>query len=236
MREVLVIDNHSATDAIGILRARLRRFPTVRILETSNNLGFGKGYGVGIAQATGDCTLIVNPDKHLEPPALRLLVRALEEDAALGIVAPKLLHADGSVRHSARTFPTPLDGIIKRTALQRYCGARLRRYLQSDAPPDEPRDTDWVVGGCLLIRTDLLRRLQGFDPRFFLFFEDIDLCRRVWHAGFRVRYVPAAVARDRKQRLSDMPVLAMPWRTTGRAHLVSAIRYFRKWGTAAPQL
>lgn len=227
--EILVVDNHSTDDSIGTLRNRLGALPGVRILESPENAGFGRGYAIGIRQAKGEFLLINNPAKRLQPGALATLVRTMQTDPSIGIIGPKLVHEDGSVRFSARTFPRPLDVVIKRTFLQKFFPASLRRYLQLDRSPDEERATDWLAGGCFLIRTDLLRAVGGFDPRYRFFFEDIDLCRACWEHGKRVVYCPRAVALDRKKRLSDMSALLMPLRRMGRIHIASAVKYFWKW-------
>ena len=227
--EIIVVDNHSEDDSIGILRNSLRHMPNVRIVETPENLGFGRGYDTGIRQARGEFILINNPEKKLEPDAVEKMVAKMEGDQSIGIVAPKLHHEDGSVRLSARSFPRPLDVFIKRTFLHRFFPGRMRRYLSLDHSTEKERDVDWVVGGCFLIRADLYRTIGGFDHRYFLFFEDIDLCRTCWKAGKRVVYFPEARGLDRKRRLSEMNVFAMFFRKTGRAHITSALRYFWKW-------
>lgn len=228
--EILVVDNHSEDDSIGILRNRLHDTAGVRILESARNDGFGAGYMIGIAHAKGTYLLINNPVKKLAPDSLKRMVDVLQADPTIGIVAPKLVHDDGTVRLSARSFPSPLDVVIKRTFLSPWFRRRMAHYLQLDLSPDQRRDTDWVIGGCFLIRADFLRSLGGFDPRFFLFFEDIDLCKRCWQAGKRVVYLPEAIAKDRKQRLSEGGLLTLLTTKTGRAHIVSAVRYFQKWG------
>ncbi len=240
--EILIIDNHSSDDSIGSIRNRLCRgvacnAPTpVRVLETRENIGFGKGYKTGIAQAQGKYILINNPVKILPADGLEKMVAAMERDSSIGIVGPKLVHDDGSVRLSARSFPRLGDVFIKRTPLQAVFKDRMKKYLQLDANHDDQRDVDWLVGGCLLIRHDLLTQLGGFDDRFFLFFEDIDLCRRCWLAGKRVVYFPRVAGTDRKRRFSEMSGFAMPFRNVGRAHISSAVKYFWKWrGQALPK-
>lgn len=227
--EIIVIDNHSDDDSIGTLRNRLKNIPHVRIIETPKNMGFGAGYGAALRHARGNYLLLNNPDKILEENGAKRLADVLEQDPAIGIVAPKLMHDDGTVRMSARAFPRPLDVLAKRTFLAKLMSGRVRRYMQMDAPSDERREVDWVAGGCLMMRADVARDIEGFDPRFFLFFEDIDLCRRVWLAGKKVVYEPAVMGWDRKRRLSEMSALRMPFSKLGRAHLASAMRYFWKW-------
>lgn len=227
--EIIVVENHSDDECVGSIRNQVGALPGVRIVETAGNLGFGRGYEAGIRHARGEFLLINNPAKLLKPDAAEKMVRAMEADPGIGILGPKLLHEDGTLRDSYRAFPRPLDVVIKRTALRGLFPARMRRYLQTDADPDIQCDADWLIGGCLLMRRDFFRELGGFDPRFFLFFEDIDLCRRCWDAGKRVVYFPAAVATDRKRRLSEGGPMALMTQKTGRVHVVSALRYFRKW-------
>lgn len=227
--EILVIDNHSDDDSIGIIRNRLSDLPHVRILETPANIGYGNGNAVAMKQVTTPYVLIINPDNELQQDALEKMYTLMEKDPTIGIAAPKLIHEDGSVRDSARSFPRLSDTIIKRTFLSTIFSDRMDYYLQRRFDTNTARDVDWVVGACMLIRNDLLQTIGGFDPRFFLFFEDMDLCRRCWNAGFRVRYVPEAVAGDRKRRLSEGGVLSVLIKKTGRIHAISAIKYFWKW-------
>lgn len=230
--EIIVVDNHSEDDSIGVLRNRLSHYPNIRIVETPSNDGFGKGYACGVRHARGKYLLINNPDKILQHDGVEKMVQAMESDASIGILGPKLMHDDGSLRFSARSFPKPLDLIAKRTSLGSLLPGRLSRYLQLNENPEQQRDTDWVVGGCFLTPTDFFRdRLHGFDTRFFLFLEDTDLCRRCWKAGKRVVYFPAVYARDKKRRLSDGSVLSFLTTRVGRAHVASGVKYFLKWGT-----
>jgi GT2 family glycosyltransferase len=227
--EIFIIDNHSQDDSIGVLRTRLRSLPNIHILESRDNVGYARGNHIGILRAEGRYLLIINPDNELAPGALAQMISVMEADPGIGILAPKLIHEDGSVRDSARSFPSITDVLIKRTFLQHVFPGRLERYLERHADPSTPRDVDWVVGACLLIRRDLFAQLGGFDERFFLFFEDMDLCRRCWALGKRVRYFPAAIAQDRKRRLSEGTILSLLRKQAGRAHLISAVKYFAKW-------
>jgi N-acetylglucosaminyl-diphospho-decaprenol L-rhamnosyltransferase len=227
--EILVVDNHSQDDSIGIVRNRLKNFPDVRILEAPRNLGFGKGYDIGIRTAQGAYILINNPVKRLTPGSLQKMIDKMEEEKDIGILAPKLTHGDGSARFSPRSFPRLFDVVIKRTFLKNIFKKQMDRYLQLNDTLDRERDTDWVGGGCILVRKSLIDEIGSFDPRYFLFFEDIDLCRRTWDAGYRVTYFPQAEARDRKKRFSEMSAMKMPFNRVGRAHIASAFRYFWKW-------
>ena len=227
--EVIVIDNHSDDDSIGILRNRLEDIEDVRIVEVPRNVGFGRGNNTGEKYATGEYIVILNPDTEPEPGAIEKLIAVLKSDESIGIIAPKLVFPGGTARDSYRTFPTVPDLIIKRTFLKRFFPDRLKRYLQHESNPLTVRDTDWVVGACMVMQRSVFEKLGGFDPRFFLFFEDTDLCRRCWKMGKRVLYYPEVSAGDRKHRLSGSGLLPLLGTKAGRVHVFSAIRYFNKW-------
>lgn len=227
--EILVCDNHSSDESIGWIRNIFGKNPRVKILETRENSGYGQGNNFAIRRAEGTFLLIVNPDNTLEKDAAEKMVRAMERDQSIGILSPKLVHPDGTIRDSARSFPTLTDLFIKRTTLKNIFSKRMRKYLQHDEDPTRVRETDWVAGACFVMRKDLYEKLGGFDKRFFLFFEDTDLCRRVWQAGKKVMYFPVAEAKDQKKRLSEGGLLSILWKKTMRIHLVSGVRYFMKW-------
>lgn len=229
--EILIVDNHSEDDSIGVIRNTFRDEPRVRILETPVNRGYGQGNTLGVLRGAGQFILIINPDNELEPEGLEKMVRAMEADPGIGILGPQLVHPDGTIRDSYRTFPTLGDLIIKRTILRKLFPGRMHRYLQHSVDPEQIRDVDWLAGACLLIRRDMWEHLGGFDPRFFLFFEDTDLCRRAWKARKRVVYFPLARATDRKHRLSEGGLLTFFTKRTVRIHLWSAVKYFWKCRT-----
>jgi GT2 family glycosyltransferase len=206
-------------------------------LILSHNLGYGAGNNRGAAQAIGTYILIINPDNRLEHTALETMVRYLEEHPDTGLVSPKLVFPDGSLRDSFRSFPNPVDLIIKRTPLRYIFKKRMARYLQWNEDPHTIRDVDWMSGACLLLSKKLYDELGGFDERFFLFLEDCDLCRRIWEQGLRVVYLPTAMAHDQKQRLSGGGILSLITKRTVRIHVASALKYFWKWrGKALPAL
>jgi GT2 family glycosyltransferase len=228
--EIIVVDNHSDDESIGFIRAQLNGTPSVRIVEKSANLGFGKANNRGVDLARGEEILILNPDNILPPDALEKTLAILRSSPDIGIVAPALVYPDGTVRPSARPFPRIADILWKRAnpeSWQRRYDAMMAQCRQSDLV-----DVDWVVGAFILMRKDLFLSIGGFDERFFLFFEDIDLCRRVKASGKRVVYVPGIRVQDGKARLSGSGIFSIFTKKTTRIHLMSAIQYFCKWGLA----
>ncbi|MBI3332369.1 glycosyltransferase family 2 protein [Candidatus Peregrinibacteria bacterium] len=227
--EIIVVDNHSDDESIGWIRNQFKGNAKVKIVESAMNRGYGQGNELGIRGARGKYFLIINPDNQLEPTGLEKMVAKMENDPGIGILAPKLVHPDGTIRPSFRKFPSMPDVFIKRTFLITFFPERVDRYLEKETDSSVTRDVDWVVGACFLIRKDFFQALGGFDPHFFLFFEDMDLCRRTWTAGKRVVYFPDVVAGDRKGRLSEGGILSLFTKKTVRIHLKSALWYFWKW-------
>ncbi len=227
--EIIVIDNHSEDESIGWFRGQFRSKPNVRIVEQRANLGYGRANNNGATFARGEYLLILNPDNTLPPNALREMLEFLQSHDDVGIVGPALVYGDGTLRPSARQFPTIRDLLKKRLFPSRWqenFDAEHRDWMQQQYV-----DVDWMVGACLLMRTDHFCFLNGFDERFFLFFEDMDLCRRTKILGKRVVYLPQIKVLDGKERLSGSSIFSLFTRKTTRIHLASAMKYFWKWRT-----
>ena len=227
--EILVVDNGSEDESIGTFRNRFKDMKNVRIVETPENLGYGKGNNFALDHAKGEFVLIINPDNELEPSGLETMVKIMRKYDDIGILAPKLVYPDGTVRESYRRFPSIADILIKRSFLRKIFRKRLEHYLQSEKKLEGVHGTDWLAGACLLIPRSLMKEMKGFDPRFFLFFEDTDLCRRCWKLGRKVMYCPSVEAKDSQERLSGGGFVPILFTKTGRMHIASAIRYFWKW-------
>lgn len=227
--EILVIDNHSDDDSIGILRNQLCDMPRVRFIETPSNDGFGFGYNTGVSYAIGEYILCNNPDKIIERDGIEQMVNRMKGDSDVGIIAPRLIHTDGTQRLSIRRYPRIHDIVSRRSIFGGLFPRFLDGYLMKDADLESEQDVDWVIGGCFMIRKDLFDQLGGFDERFFLFFEDTDLCRRCHKLGKKVIYLPSVRASDKKNRLSGESFWDLLFKKTGRIHVMSAFKYFWKW-------
>ncbi|MDA1208838.1 MAG: glycosyltransferase family 2 protein [bacterium] len=230
--QIIVVDNHSEDDSIGVIRNQLGHMSNVEIVESSTNTGFGSGNNYAEQFADSDYILFINPDNALESSGLEKMLTHMQQHSEIGILAPQLVFADGTVRDSHRVFPSFVDICIKRTPLRRLFPKRLDRYLERNVNPQAVRQVDWVVGACFLISRALFADLGGYDERYFLFFEDTDLCRRCLESGKQVVYFPVVHALDRKQRLSGGGFFALFLHKTGRVHIASALKYFWKWRSA----
>lgn len=188
--ELLVVDNASP-DGTADLVAGLR--PAARLLRNERNRGFGAACNQALAQARAERVLLLNPDAELRPGALPALAAALEADPAVALAGPRTLQADGVAQPSFGP-PLTLWNELWRRRFDRALRAR-RRWAVDVAERQVARahEPPWLSAACLLGRTRALRDVGGFDERYFLYEEDVDLCLRLRAAGFRLRHVPEAV-------------------------------------------
>jgi N-acetylglucosaminyl-diphospho-decaprenol L-rhamnosyltransferase len=189
--EVTVVDNASGDESVELVRSE---FPWVEIIANPRNIGFGAAHNQVLGQAQGRFWLVLNSDAAPADRALTRLIAALEADAGVAVAGPKLMYPDGTVQSSRRRFPTVATLFFESTQLQRFWPRNkvLRDYYVEDRPDTYAQDVDWLVGACLCLRADALRQVGLFDERFFMYSEEIDLCRRLRTAGWRVRFVPSA--------------------------------------------
>jgi GT2 family glycosyltransferase len=183
--EIVVVDNHSPAHPLA---ASLRRCPGVSLRRWGRNRGFARAANEGARLSRGDWLLLLNPDMTVPPGFLDAVVRLTRRWEAArpraGILGFRLRHADGSPQRSAGPFPT-LFGTLARLLLPR---AWRKYHLHPDGGR---RPVPWVSGCCLLVRRDCFAELGGFDGGFFLYYEDVDLCRRARSRGWSVWYEPA---------------------------------------------
>jgi len=187
--EVIVSDNGSSDGSIEFIR---ENYPQVRLIENGSNLRFAKANNVGIRVSRGEYVLILNPDTIIHEAALDKIVTFADRHPEAGAFGCRVLNADGSYQGCIRPFPSIRSEWI--AALHLNSLAYLSDWFQPGKYVGWKGDTERVVGwlaGCfILVRGDLLKRLGGFDEQFFYYHEDMDLCRRVWEAGYSILYTP----------------------------------------------
>ena len=147
----------------------------------------------------------LNPDTELLPNSLWTLNAGIAHDATIGVIGPQLRYGDGSLQSTRRRFPSRLTGFFESTWLGRLWPGNpwARRYYVDDWSPTVRQDVDWLVGAALLVRGEALAAVGGFDPGFFMYSEETDLCRRIKSAGWRVVYEPGAMAIHYEGRSSE---------------------------------
>ena len=186
---VVVVDNDSpdrSLDAIADL-------PVERI-QLEVNGGFAQGTNVGWRAGSAPYVLILNPDAQIAPAALDVLVAQLDGDPALGAVAPRIVGHDGQVHYSLRRFPKLRSTYAQALFVHRLLphAAWADELVRDEAAYEKRSSPDWFSGACILVRREALERIDGLDEGFFLYCEDIDLCRRLRDEGYDLLFEPAA--------------------------------------------
>lgn len=192
--EVWVVDNASADGSAGMVR---ERFPAVRLVAHDQNTGFAAGNNLALARLGASAprhVLFLNPDTRVLGDALGEMVRFLDATPQAGVAGARLVHGDGSFQHSAFAFPGLVQILFDLFPLHpRLLESRLNgRYSRRLYQAGRPFAVDHPLGAALMIRGQTLAQVGGFDERFFMYCEEIDLCRRVKAAGWRVYCVPQA--------------------------------------------
>jgi len=226
--EVVVVD-HDADATRG--SALAASHPGVKYVARRTNPGFGAGVNDAARSATAPMLLLLNPDVELRAPVVRTLVACLESHDRAGIAGGRIREADGAIQASARRFPDLSTAFGGRTSwLTRISPDNpiSRRNLANlHVTPDAALKVDWVSGAFTMIRADVFRALGGFDERFFMYWEDSDLCLRALRAGWTTMYEPRAEVTHLTGRSSRHA----PLRSLAAFH-VSAFRHYWKHGSA----
>lgn len=225
--EVIVVDGASSDGSPALVR---EVFPWVKLIACNENVGFPRGNNIGLAEANGRYLLLLNPDTEIKQNALPVLVDYLAQHQDVGLVGPQLLNSDGSIQSSRRRFPTLVTALFESTWLESVAPQRvLRHYYAQDLPDNQISDVDWVTGACMLTRREIFDTIGGLDEAYFMYSEELDWCRRIKDAGWRVVYYPAAQVLHHVGKSSEQAV------TARHIHFQRAkLRYFRKFhGRAA---
>jgi GT2 family glycosyltransferase len=185
----VVVDNCSTDGSIELVR---ERFPGVRLLISERNRGYGAAANAAIEACETPAVLLLNSDTRLEPEALTTLGRYIEEHPRAAVVGPRLVNADGSLQRSTYPFPSAGDTFLGETGLHLVVGRIpwLRERVLRTWSHDRPIRVPWVMGAALAIRRNAFQAVGGFDEEFFMYGEEIDLCRRLAAAGFEIHYAP----------------------------------------------
>lgn len=227
--EIIVVDNNSGDNIKEVLE---QNFYGIRFIQAGQNLGMGAGNNLGIKNAQGKYVAIINPDIMVTGDSFKKLYYFMESNPKIGLAGPKLINPDGSLQYTCCRFPTFGIPIYRRTPLNRLTAIqrKIDLYLTKDCNYEQIRKTDWIFGACLFIRREILDKVGLFDERFFLGFEDTDLCKRIWQGGYEVWYYPQSALIHYPHRFSgESNWLTGVFNKNVRIHIRSWVRYFWKY-------
>lgn len=187
--QIIVVDNNSTDNSMEMVR---ERFPMVQCIALDENIGFGKANNLAFKYCEADITLLLNPDTIVEPTTLETMIEYIDNHPNVGLAGCKLLNADGSFQLPCRRgFPTPWVSFCKVFGLQSLFpnSSLFAQYNQTFRSENETYNVDAVSGAFMAVRTSILKEVSGFDPDFFMYGEDLDLCYRIQKLGWTISYV-----------------------------------------------
>lgn len=221
---VVVVDNASHDDVGRVSQ----QYPAVELVKNTDNVGFARAVNDGLSRGTAEFVMIMNPDTVVTPRFFRKMVEYMVENPRIAILGPKVLNEDGSLQGSARSYPTISTLFFGRTSLltRFFPRSSLARKsvpaLNSDGVL--PMDVEWVSGACMLVRRSAVSAVGMLDERFFVYWEDVDWCRRMRESGWRVVYYPQATIVHRVGASSE----TMYMKSLLTFH-ISFFRYYEKY-------
>jgi len=186
--EVIVVDNGSNDELENWI---LKHFPKVRFLESGGNIGFARANNLGIHNSHGEYILLLNNDSKVTPGLIESLFEHIRQHPEAGVVGPRHIDARGFYQPSCGQFPNFFNEIIRKMVHYRLSvdDYRVRDYI--DQVNSGRREVDWVSGSCMMVRREVFYQIGLLDERFFMYFEDIDFCRRVREQSWQVHYLSA---------------------------------------------
>ncbi|MDP4010553.1 MAG: glycosyltransferase family 2 protein [Candidatus Spechtbacteria bacterium] len=236
--EIIVTDSETIKETREMMD---ELFPDFTHLQEPKNVGFGKIINRAWQIAKGEYIFTINADLIApRPQEINKLIKYLEENEDVGMAGPRLLNFDETHQSSAFRFYTPMTILYRRTPLGKLASGKraLDAFVlkHSKDITEKPTEVDWLMGSAFLIRKKYLDKVGVFDERFFMYMEDVDLCRRFWENGFKVVYYPHSVMYHFHGKASRSPnVFNAFLNKYARIHLSSAWKYFRKHGLKTPR-
>ncbi len=220
--QIILVDNVSQD---GTAEAILERFPQVQVIKNLYNTGFAHAVNQGIAASRARHVLLLNPDMRVSKESLAKMVEYADTHPEVGVIGGKLMTEDGRLVPHVRRFPDVWSQLAVILKLPHLFPKVLAHYMQEDLNPDQEQDVDSVRGSFFLITQNALKTFGCLDPRYFIFFEEVDFCRQVVEKGMKVRYVPSITAIDYVGRSFKQK----PRYWSQKQFTKSMIQYFEKW-------
>jgi N-acetylglucosaminyl-diphospho-decaprenol L-rhamnosyltransferase len=223
--EIWIINNDSTSDLTPVFA---RPWPEIHFIQNDFNRGFAAAANLGFQHSRGDLVLLLNPDVLAQPGSIETLIQTLRENPDCGVVLPQLKNPDGTLQYSCRHFYTFTTLIMRRAPFKQWFPDHrsVRRHLMADWDHGHLAEVDWGLGAAMMVRRTAVDGDLLFDERFFLYFEDVDLCLRMWQRGWRVLYQPKA-SMVHHHRRDSAKELTHPAK---KRHFLSLMKFLWKHG------
>lgn len=211
-------------------------YPETKFIFLKENSGYSKAVNRGIKESVGGYIFIINSDIVLKKDSVQELVRFMEENKNVAVVGPRLINFNNKTQFSCFRFYTPLTILCRRTFLGGFGGCKklidkflMKKEIAELSGKDDYIYADWLMGSALMVRRSALDKVGLMDERFFMYFEDVDWCRRFWENGYEVAYHPKSEIYHYHMKESRGGILNVFTNKMTRVHLLSAVKYFWKW-------
>lgn len=223
--EVFVVDNNSEDGTVEMVRDE---FSQVKLIVNSNNKGFSKANNQAIAKSQGRYVLLYNPDMKCFPDSFEKMVKWMDGHKDVGVGGCRLVKENGEDFQHVRRYPRFLDQLAVILKLPHLFPNILNKYLRSDFDYNKEAEVDSIRGSFFMIRREVIDKIGGLDERYFIWFEEVDYCRRVKEAGYKVMYTPIAQCLDLKGKSFEQVSRGR----TQKYFKDSMLKYFKKWHPA----
>jgi len=227
LKQLFLVDNNSTDQTTSILSQYAKRHKNIDLIQNIRNVGYGSGHNVAIKKANSKYHVICNPDIIIHNNLFTPMAEFMDQNQEVAILCPKFQYINGECQPLNRRYPTVFDLFLRRLESLQAIPAfkkRVNYYSMIDIGYDDICDVPFVSGAFMFCRTTALKQVSGFDERFFLYFEDADLSRKMQQKGYRTICYPYTVVSHRYERASNKELKMM------MIFLKSAIKYFNKWG------
>ena len=222
---IIIVDNASSDNSVDLLQ---RDFTDCKLIRNDVNVGFGRANNQCIPFIEGKYVLLLNTDAFVPEDTINKTIQFMDNNQSCGILGVKLLGRDGTLQPSCRFFPTPLNIFLQRTGLKRFF---KNTQLVDDMSWDHnsAKQCDWVPGCYYLIRQEVVKNIGLFDPRYFLYYEEVDHCFAVKKAGWEVHFFPdTSVVHIGGESAKSEGDLTSSGRQLEALQIESELLYFRK--------
>ncbi len=223
--EYILVDNNCNAQRLQEIK---EKYPKIKILQNPTNYGYARGINVGLKHAQGDFILPLNPDILVFENTIDAMVHYMEKHKDIVLLGPRLLNRDKTIQPSCRRYPQFFSMLLRRGSLKHFFAQAYASYEMHDFNHSEIREVDWMCGGFLLMRKELLEKAGYLDECFFLYFDDVDFCRRAHKYGNVIYYPKVEAIHDASYESKKR---IMPFLIHTRSMLYYFLKhcFFPKW-------
>jgi hypothetical protein len=225
--EIIVVDNASNDGTVEMLE---KYYPNIKYIKLTKNVGFQAGNNIGIKQARAKNILIINPDITITDDSIEKMFNFLKEHPWVGAVGPKIINPDKTVQSTCRKFYNLFTPLYLRTIFKKTKKGKkiYDEIMMANFDHNTNIQVDWLQASCIMVKKEILQKINYFDERFFLYIGDMDLCKKIYLAGFKVYYLAQAcvIHYFHQESAGGIEII---FNKKGRIHIKDFIKYVIKY-------